>query len=200
MVRRGVETVTTTADPQPDSSAHIGPDAGWSGRFFEDFTPGDVYYHPLGKTVTETDNQWFTLLTQNTARIHFDRVASAGTAFGRPLVNSTYVMALISGQSVIDVSFNVVANLGWDEVRLPAPVFEGDTLYARSKVLETRPSKSRPGEGIVTVATEGYNQDGVVVISFRRTILVYRRGFAPITSVPRPDESSLPPAVTVADA
>jgi itaconyl-CoA hydratase len=167
--------------------------AGWSGRFFEDFQPGDVYYHPLGKTITETDNQWFTLLTQNTAKVHFDSNAASATEFGRPLVNSTFLLALVTGQSVIDLSFNVFANLGWDEVRLPAPVFHGDTIYSRSKVLETRASSSRPTTGIVTVATEGYNQDAVVVIRYRRTFIVYRRGNAPVNPTPRPPEDSLPP-------
>ncbi|GEK81671.1 MaoC family dehydratase [Agrococcus baldri] len=167
---------------------------GWTGRFLEDFEPGDIYYHPLGKTVSDVDNQWFTLLTQNTAKVHFDHVAAAQTEFGRPLVNSTLVLALVTGQSVIDLSFNVMANLGWDAVRLPAPVFDGDTIYSRSKVLEKRESKSRPNVGIVTVATEGFNQDGVVVISYRRSFLVYRRGFAPENPTPRPDETSLPAA------
>jgi len=168
---------------------------GWTGRYFEDFEPGDIYYHPLGKTVTDTDNQWFTLLTQNTAKVHFDHVASSQTEFGRPLVNSTFILALVTGQSVIDLSFNVMANLGWDEVRLPAPVFDGDTIYSRSKVLEKRTSRSRPNVGIVTVATEGFNQDGIVVISYRRTFMVYRRGFAPVNPTPRPDEASLPAVV-----
>jgi acyl dehydratase len=165
---------------------------GWRGRFFEDFEPGDIYYHPLGKTVTTADNQWFTLLTQNTAKVHFDAEVAARTEFGRPLVNSTYVLALVTGQSVIDLSFNVLANLGWDQVRLPTPVFEGDTIYSRSKVLEKRASTSRPHAGIVTVATEGFNQHGVVVISYRRTFMVYRRGFAPVDDQVRPPESSLP--------
>jgi len=169
---------------------------GWTGRFFEDFAPGDLYYHPLGKTVTDTDNQWFTLLTQNTAKVHFDHVASSQTEFRRPLVNSTFILALVTGQSVIDLSFNVMANLGWDEVRLPAPVFDGDTIYSRSKVLDKRESKSRPNVGIVTVATEGFNQEGVVVISYRRTFLVYRRGHAPVNPTPRPDEASLPAIAT----
>lgn len=173
-----------------------GPGAGergWTGRFFEDFTVGDVYYHPLGKTVTETDNQWFTLLTQNTARVHFDATFAAGTEFGRPLVNSTYVLSLVTGQSVIDLTWNVLANLGWDEVRLPAPVFVGDTLHSRSKILQTTRSRSRANVGIVRAATEGYNQDSVVVISFQRTFLVYRRGHAPAGATPPPPEGSLPP-------
>lgn len=165
----------------------VGPE-GWGGRFFEDFEPGDVYYHPLGKTILEADNQWFTLLTQNTARIHFDDVAASVTEYGRPLVNSTFILALVTGQSVIDLTFNVFANLGWDDVRMPAPVFAGDTISSRSKVIEKRVSTSRPGTGIVVVSTEGYNQDGVVVIRFRRTFLVYLRGHQPVDGRSRPVE------------
>ena len=160
---------------------------GWRGRFFEDFEVGDVYRHPLGRTVTETDNAWFTLLTQNTAPIHFDRHYAAQTEFGRPLVDSTFTVALVTGQSVTDVSQNVMANLGWDEVRLPAPVFEGDTIYSQSEVLETRQSRSRPNVGIVTVKTTGYNQDGTVVITFKRTVMVYRRGHSPGVTRPEPE-------------
>ena len=152
---------------------------GWRGRFFEDFTIGDIYEHPLGRTVTTTDNLWFTLLTQNTAPIHFDHHYAAQTAFGKPLVDSTFTLALVTGQSVSDVSQNVFANLGWDEVRLPHPVFEGDTIYSRSEVLEARPSRSRPEVGVVSVRTTGFNQDGVVVISFKRSLLVYKRGHGP---------------------
>jgi itaconyl-CoA hydratase len=161
---------------------------GWRGRFFEDFEVGDVYEHPLGRTVTTTDNAWFTLLTQNTAPVHFDHnYYAARTEFGRPLVDSTFTtVALVSGQSVTDVSQNVFANPGWDEVRLPAPVFEGDTIYSRSEVLEKRRSRSRPNVGIVTVKTTGYNQDGVTVITFRRTVMVYKRDHAP--RIPRPGE------------
>jgi acyl dehydratase len=159
---------------------------GWEGRFFEDFEVGDEYRHPLGRTVTQQDNIWFTLLTQNVAAVHFDAHYAAKTEFGRPLVNSCLTLALVTGQSVIDVSYNVFANLGWDEVRLPHPVFEGDTVYARSTVLETRTSKSRPNLGVVTVATEGFNQDGVVVCTFKRTLLVYRRGMGPDRSPPVP--------------
>jgi acyl dehydratase len=156
---------------------------GWRGRFFEDFTVGDVYQHPLGRTVTTTDNLWFTLLTQNTAPIHFDHHYAAQTVFGRPLVDSIFTLALVTGQSVTDVSQNVFANLGWDDVRLPQPVFEGDTIYSQSEVLAARESASRPDVGIVTVRTTGYNQDGVVVITFQRTIMVYKRGHAP--EIPR---------------
>jgi acyl dehydratase len=152
---------------------------GWRGRFFEDFEVGDVYEHPLGRTVTTTDNVWFTLLSQNTAPVHFDHNYAAQTEFGKPLVDSTFTLALVTGQSVTDISQNVFANLGWDEVRLPAPVFEGDTIYSQSEVLEKRESRSRPNVGIVAVETIGYNQDGRTVITFKRTIMVYRRGHAP---------------------
>src|SRR5437763_1828032 len=156
---------------------------GWKGRFYEDFTVGDVYQHPLGRTVIATDNVWFTLLTQNTAPIHFDHHYAAQTEFGRPLVDSTFTLALVTGQSVSDISQNVFANLGWDEVQLPHPVFEGDTIYSQSEVLEKRESRSRPNVGIVTVKTSGYNQDGTIVITFKRTIMVYKRGQAP--KIPR---------------
>lgn len=152
---------------------------GWRGRFFEDFEVGDIYQHPLGRTVTTTDNIWFTLLTQNTAPIHFDHHYSAQTEFGKPLVDSTFTLALVTGQSVTDISQNVMANLGWDNVTLPRPVFEGDTVYSQSEVLEKRESKSRPNVGIVRVKTLGYNQDAKVVIEFTRTIMVYKRGHAP---------------------
>lgn len=158
---------------------------GWEGRYFEDFEIGDVYPHPLGRTLTQNDNIWFTLLTQNTAPLHFDQHYAAQTEFKRPLINSCLTLALVTGQSVTDVSQNVFANLGWDEVRLPNPVFEGDTLYSRSEVLETRESRSRPEVGVVTVRTEGHNQDGVLVISFRRTLLVYRRGKKPQVARPQ---------------
>jgi acyl dehydratase len=157
---------------------------GWAGRFYEDFEVGDIYQHPLGRTITTTDDIWFSLLTQNTAPIHFDHHYSAQTEFGRPLVNSTFTLALVTGQSTIDVSRNVFANLGWDEVRLPNPVFEGDTIYSQSEVLEKRESQSRADVGIVTVRTTGFNQESRVVITFRRTLMVYRRGHAP--EIPRP--------------
>jgi itaconyl-CoA hydratase len=152
---------------------------GWRGRFFEDFEVGDVYRHPLGRTITATDNTWFTLLTQNTAPIHFDHNYASKTEFGRPLVNSALTLALVTGQSVTDISQNVIANLAWDEIRLPSPVFEGDTIYSRSEVLEVRESRSRPNAGIVTVLSTGFNQDGTDIITFKRTVMVYRRGHGP---------------------
>lgn len=152
---------------------------GWHGRFFEDFGVGDKYRHPLGRTVMPVDNSWMTLLTQNTAPIHFDVHYSEGTEFGQPLVDSTFTLALVTGQSVTDVSMNVMANLGWDRVRLPHPVFEGDTIYSESEVLSVRESSSRPNVGIVVIRTIGFNQRGQIVITFERTILVYKRGQGP---------------------
>ncbi|MDQ7799824.1 MAG: MaoC family dehydratase [Armatimonadota bacterium] len=150
------------------------------GRFYEDFQVGDVYHHPWGRTVTQADNVWFSLLTLATNPIHFDAGYAARTEFGRPLVNSCFTLSLVTGLSVADLSQNAV-NLGWDQVRLPHPVFEGDTLYARSEVVDKRESRSRPGMGIVRVKTTGYNQDGLVVIEFFRTILVYKREASPRT-------------------
>jgi acyl dehydratase len=152
---------------------------GWTGRVFEDFAVGDEYRHPLGRTVLAADNVWFTCLTMNTNPIHFDAEYAAKTEFKRPLVNSCFTLALVTGQSVIDLTINGVANLGWDEVRLPHPLFEGDTVYARSEVLETRDSKSRPHVGIVRVKTIGANQHGETVIEFTRTFMVWRRGHVP---------------------
>lgn len=152
---------------------------GWQGRFYEDFVVGDVYEHPLGRTITTTDNIWFTLLTQNTAPVHFDHEYAKRTEFGQPLVNSTLTLALVAGQSVTDVSQNVFANLGWEKVVLPHPVFEGDTIRSRSEVLGVRESKSRPTLGVVTVSTEGLKQTGDTVITFIRTLLVYKRGHGP---------------------
>ncbi|WAL39777.1 MaoC family dehydratase [Brevibacterium sp. BRM-1] len=167
---------------------------GWQGRYFEDFAVGDVFEHPLGRTVTETDNIWFTLLTQNTAPVHFDREYAKKTEFGKPLVDSTFTVALVTGQSVTDVSQNVFANLAWDRITLPAPVFEGDTIHSRSTVLSVRESQSRPTLGIVTVRTEGYNQRAEVVCAFERTVMVYRRGHGP-NAEPMP-APPLPPEAT----
>jgi itaconyl-CoA hydratase len=159
---------------------------GWTGRFYEDFEVGDIYAHALGRTVIAADNIWFTLLTQNTNPIHFDRAYAAKTEFTRPLVDSTFTLALVTGQSVSDISQNAVANLGWDEVRLPHPVFEGDTIYSRSEVLEKRESASRPNAGIVRFKTTGFTEKGIVVIEFKRTVMVYKRGAAPLHLLPVP--------------
>ena len=152
---------------------------GWTGRVFEDFEVGDVYDHPLGRTIHAADNTWFTLLTMNTNPLHFDAAYAARTELGKPLVNSCLTLAIVTGQSVTDLSQNAVANLGWDNITLTHPVFEGDTLYARSEVLDTRESKSRPNAGIVRVKTTGLNQDRIVVLEFTRTFMVYKRGHVP---------------------
>jgi itaconyl-CoA hydratase len=140
-------------------------------RAYEDMQVGDVYRSRFGRTVLEADNVWFTLLTMNTNPIHFDAEYAAETPWGRPLVDSTFTLALVTGLSVGDVSEHAV-NLGWREVRLPAPVYAGDTIRAETEVLEKRESQSRPGQGIVTVRTRGLNQRDEVVIEFERTIMV----------------------------
>jgi acyl dehydratase len=152
---------------------------GWTGRYYEDFVVGDVYRHPLGRTITTTDNIWFTLLTQNTAPLHFDHEYARRTEFGQPLVNSCLTLALVAGQSVTDVSQNVFANLGWEKIVLPHPVFEGDTIHSQSEVTSARESGSRPGLGVVSVRTSGHKQTGETVIEFHRTLLVYKRGHGP---------------------
>jgi acyl dehydratase len=151
---------------------------GWEGRFYEDFEVGDVYRSRAGRTVTETDNIWFSLLTANPNQIHFNTEYARRTGFGRPLVNSIFTLGVVVGLSADDVSQNGFA-LGWDEIRLPHPVYAGDTLYAETEVLDKRESRSRPGLGIVRVRTRGLNQDGVVVIEYTRTVMVWKRDAAP---------------------
>lgn len=148
------------------------------GRYFEDFSPGDVYEHRPGKTVTESDNHLFTLLTLNTHPLHFDRQYGASTEFGQNLVVSTYILSLLIGMSVSDCSQKTIANLGMDEVKFTAPVFAGDTIYAESEVIEKRESRSRPGQGIVTIRTTGKNQKGATVCTFLRSMLIPARGHA----------------------
>ncbi|MEK6619926.1 MAG: MaoC family dehydratase [Chloroflexota bacterium] len=155
------------------------------GRCFEDYRVGEVYKHPVGRTITDTDNIWFTNLTLNMNPIHFDEHYAAQTEFGRPLVNSCFTLALVTGMSVMDIQ-HAFANLGWDEVRLPAPVYNGDTIYAESEVLEARESRSRPEVGIVKVRTTGYKQDGTVVITFTRTAMIYKRAHVPRRPRPVP--------------
>ena len=154
-----------------------------NGRCYEDFTAGDIYRHPLGRTISETDNTWFTLLTVNTNPIHFDAHYAAQTEFGRLVVNSALTLALVTGLSVADVSQYGV-NLGWDEVRMPAPVFVGDTVYAQTEVLAKRESKSRPQMGVLTIRTTGFTSDGTVVMEFKRTLLVYKRAHLPSLPLP----------------
>lgn len=154
---------------------------GWTGRVYEDFSVGDVYHHPLGRTILAADNTWFTLLTMNTHPLHFDTNYAAKTQFGKPLVNSCLTLSIVTGQSVTDLSQNAVANLSWTDIQMPHPVFDGDTLYSRSEVLDVRESKSRPEVGLVRVKTTGVNQHGTTVLEFQRTFMVYRRAFAPMS-------------------
>jgi len=154
----------------------VGVQAGWQGRFFEDFEIGDIYQHPLGRTVTEADNISFSLLTMNTNQMHFNSEYAAKSEFGKPLVVSTLTVAIAVGQSVTDLTQNAFANLGWDDIKMTHPVFAGDTLYSESVVLEKRESASRPHAGIVTVKTRTLNQTGDEVCSFKRMFYVYKRG------------------------
>ena len=148
------------------------------GRHYEHFTVGDVYQHRPGRTITETDNTWFTLLTMNTHPLHFDAAYAAESEFGRLLVNSCLTLSMVVGMSVSDLSQKAVANLGWDKIKLTAPVFVGDTIYAESEVLAKRESRSRPNQGIVTVLTTGRKADGTRFMHFERAFLVPKRGKA----------------------
>ena len=148
------------------------------GRYYEDFHVGDIYEHRPGRTITETDNTWFTLLTMNTHPLHFDAHYAKKTEFGRPLVNSALTLSIVAGMSVSDLSQKAIANLGWENIKLTAPVFAGDTLYAESEVLAKRESKSRPTQGIVSARTTGANSDGIVVITYDRSFLVPKEGYA----------------------
>ena len=156
--------------------------AGWQGRYYEDFAVGDVYKHPYGRTVTETDNVWFTNVSMNLNPMHFNEAYAATTEFGERLVDGTFVIALAVGMSVIDVSANATANLGYDAIRHHAPVFHGDTLFAESEVLSKRESDSRDHVGIVTTELRTYNQDGDLVLSLERTPMVLKRSHAEPTA------------------
>jgi len=147
------------------------------GRYLEDFEVGAIYEHRPGRTVTDADNIQFSLLTMNQHPMHCDHAFAAKSEFGKPLVSSGFTLALVLGMSVSDVSAKAIANLGWKEINLKAPVFAGDTLYAESEVLEVRESKSRPNQGVVTVRTRGINQNGVEVMNFIRSALIPKRGF-----------------------
>ena len=151
---------------------------GWQGRFYEDFAVDDVYKHPYGRTVTETDNIWFTNLTMNVNPMHFNEPYAAETEFGERLVDGTYVIALAVGMSVVDISVNATANLGYDRIRHHAPVFHGDTIFAESEVLEKRESDSRDHVGIVATELRAYNQEGEKVLSLERTPMVLKRDYA----------------------
>ncbi len=148
------------------------------GRYYEDFEIGDIYEHRPGRTISETDNTWFTLLTMNQHPVHFDEAYAAKSEFKRPLVNSCLTLSIVVGMSVSDVSQKAIGNLGWNDIRLTAPVFVGDTIYAETEVLGKRESAKRPTQGIVSVKTLGKKSDGTPFISFERTVLVPKRGHA----------------------
>jgi acyl dehydratase len=150
----------------------------WLGRFFEDVEVGDVFRSRLGRTITDTDNVWFTTVTMNTNQMHFNSHYAEKTIFGKPLVNSCFTLSLVTGLSVPDTSENGAANLSWTDIHLPRPVFVGDTLWAETEILGTRESDSRPEMGIVDMRTRGVNQEGKVVIEFKRTFLLYKRSAA----------------------
>jgi acyl dehydratase len=145
------------------------------GRFLADFKVGDIFEHWPGRTITEADNIQFSLLTMNRHPMHCDAAFAAKSEFGKPLVNSGLTLAMVLGMTVDDISFNAIANLGWKEIKLTAPIHPGDTIYARSQVLEVRESRSRPGQGIVTTRTEGLKEDGTVFLSFERMSLIPKR-------------------------
>jgi itaconyl-CoA hydratase len=167
---------------------------GWQGRYYEDFEVGDVYRHRLGRTISEVDNTWFTLLTLNTNQMHFNAHYASHSTYGRLLVNSGLTIGLVLGLSVSDLSENAIANLQLDDVTMKHPVFVGDTLYAESKVIAKRETKSRPYAGIVSVRTRGLNQDGEICVSYRRSFMVYKRdatqdkGLFPEAREPFPDD------------
>ncbi len=148
------------------------------GRYYEEFEVGDIYEHRPGRTLSEADNTWFTLLTMNKHPLHFDAAYAAHSEFKKPLVNSAFTLSVVAGMSVSDVSQKTIANLGWNDIRLMAPVFAGDTIYAESEVLAKRESRSRPTAGLVTVKTTGKKADGTVFMTFERTMLIPKRGHA----------------------
>jgi itaconyl-CoA hydratase len=146
------------------------------GRYFEEFGIGEIYEHRPGRTISEADNTWFTLLTMNQHPLHFDHAYAEHTEFGKPVVNSALTLSIVAGMSVSDISQKAIANLGWTDISMPAPVFHGDTIYAESEVLEKRESKSRPTQGIATVETRAFKQDGTLVMSYKRSVLVPKKG------------------------
>ncbi len=148
------------------------------GRFYEDFEVGHIFEHRPGRTITETDNIWFTNLTMNTHPIHFDVAYASKTEFKKPLVNSALTLSMVAGMSVSDTSQKAIANLGWDNIKLVAPVFVGDTLYAESEVLSKRESKSRKGQGIIKIKTTGKKDDNTVFMTYERAFLIPKKGFS----------------------
>lgn len=146
------------------------------GRYLEDFNIGEIYEHRPGRTISESDNTWFTLITMNQHPLHFDASYAAKSEWKKPLVNSALTLSIVAGMSVSDISQKAIANLGWDKIRLTGPVFVGDTIYAESEVLDVRESKSRPNQGIVTVKTTGMTSGSSVFMTYERTVLIPKRG------------------------
>jgi acyl dehydratase len=165
-------------------------DIEWRDRFFEDFAVGDVCKHRVARTVTGYDNMLFTLLTQNPAPLHVNHHYAQQVGHERIALNSTLTLALVTGQSVADMAPNVMTNLGWSEIRLPAPAYEGDTIYSESRIESLRESSKRQNVGIVAIKTLGYTHEGTVVIEFVRTVLMYRRGHGPAVVRPSPGQST----------
>jgi len=163
----------------PDDEAQRPRAEALDGRCYEDFVVGDIYAHRPGRTISEADNTWFTLLTMNTHPLHFDAAYAAATEFGRIVVNSCLTLSMVVGMSVRDVSQQAIANLGWKSIELLAPVYLGDTIYAQTAVIAKRESVSRPTQGIVTVRTQGLKSDGTVFMVFERSVLVPKRKVAP---------------------
>ncbi|MEZ3118065.1 MaoC family dehydratase [Halobaculum sp. MBLA0147] len=173
------QTDTNTTDSHTDDDTEtVTLASGWHGRYYEDFAVGEVYKHPYGRTVTETDNVWFSNLTMNVNPMHFNEAYAADTEFDGRIVNGLYVIALAVGMSVIDVSANATANLGYDDIRHHAPVRHGDTIFAESEVIARRESESRDHAGIVTTELRAYNQDGQKVLSLTRSPMVLKRAHA----------------------
>ncbi len=144
------------------------------GRYFEDFAVGDVFSHSPSKTVTESDNNLFCLLTRNLHPLHSDTEYARSTQHGRNVVVGTYVFSLVVGMSVADISGKAIANLAYHDINHLKPVFMGDTLHATTTVLETRQSRTKPDRGIVRVKTEAFNQTGGLVLEFTRSVLLPR--------------------------
>jgi acyl dehydratase len=145
------------------------------GRYFEEFSAGDHFRHWPGRTISEADNTWFSLLTMNQNPLHIDAHYAAKTQHGRPLVVGTLVFSLAVGMSVADISGHAIANLEYEQIKHVAPVFHGDTIYAESTVLDKTPSKSRPDRGVVYVETRAFNQRDETVLTFRRRVLIPMR-------------------------
>ena len=161
------------------------------GICFEDFEIGRIYAHGLGRTMIDADNVWFSLLTLGINQVHFNYDYAERTPFGKPIIASPFTLAVVTSLSAVDFGKTTVANLGWSEVELPKPVFVGDTIYARSKVITKRESKSKPHAGLIELRTEGFKQDGEIVITFGRKLMVYRKGHLPGAALPEPVGSTL---------